>query len=386
MTATNPFVAAIAGTGGGKTVGGMVTLLKWMMAKVGYAWLACEPTEEMVERNLLRSGPGRPGLLQLLQYVDPRAAYRKTEGYIESALGTVYLVSAHNPTSMEGVHVAGAWMDEAGLMSKLAFETVSRRVGFLAGQVLLTTTPYNRGWLFKEVFQRWQRGDKDYLVSQFPSVANPKYPKEVMERNRRTMDPARFRMMHEGGFERPEGMIYKQWDDAKHLMDPFAIPGDWPRFGGLDYGFNHPTASVFVAEAPDGIHYVYQEYRASAELMADHHKAMMALGAAAVPAFYDDPAGAQYSAEMRRLGLPLQPASNEVLAGIDTVADLLGTGRLKVFRTCVNWIEEVEGYAWTKDQSGIFTDKPVKVDDDLMDATRYALHSKLKGTRLKLFI
>lgn len=385
LTATQAVVAAIAGTGGGKTVVGMVTLLRWMMARLGQAWLAVEPTESMLERNLLRNGPGRPGLLQLLQYVDPGAAYVKADGVIRSAVGDVYLVSATNPQTMEGVHVAGAWLDEAGMMSKLAYETAVRRCSFLNGQVMITTTPYNRGWLFKDVFQRWRRGDKDVLVSQFSSLANPKYPREAYERNARTMDPARFRMMHEGGFERPEGMVYKDWDD-RHVVEPFPVPAEWPRFGGLDYGFNHPTAGVFLAESPEGLFYVYQEYRAGGELMEEHYRALVGRGVKEVPVLYDDPAGAQFSAELRRLGLPLQPANKEVLAGIDTVGTLLATGRLKVFRGCADWISEVESYVWDKAQSGEFTDKPVKIDDDLMDATRYALHSRLKGGRIRLFV
>jgi hypothetical protein len=37
-------------------------------------------------------------------------------------------------------------------------------------------------------------------------------------------------------------------------------------------------------------------------------------------------------------------ADNDVLPGIDTVATLMATGRLKVFKTCKGWLDEVEGY------------------------------------------
>ena len=44
-------------------------------------------------------------------------------------------------------------------------------------QVLpLGTTPYNRGWLYKDVYSPFLRGDPDVKVSRFNSLANPKYP------------------------------------------------------------------------------------------------------------------------------------------------------------------------------------------------------------------
>ena len=42
-------------------------------------------------------------------------------------------------------------------------------------------------------------------------------------------------------------------------------------------------------------------------------------------------------------------------------------GTIKINPNCKNWRTEVEGYVWAE---GI-EDRPVKVDDHLMDATRY---------------
>lgn len=386
IRAAKPVVAAIAGTGGGKTVLLFIICLKAMLERPGEHWLFAEPTKEMITRNLLKAAPGRLSLLDILQHVDSSARHHSGDNAIYTKYGTVWLVSCTNPLTMEGAHVAGAFLDEAGQVSKLAFETAQRRAAFKGGTVWIGTTPYNRGWLYKDVFLPWQQGDPDIFVERFSSLANPRYPREVYERNQRNMDPARFRMFHEGGFERPEGMIYKGWDDVAMVVEPFEIPNDWPRFGGLDYGWNHPTAAVWIARGPDGKYYIYEEYRESEGLIAKHFDAMQEKCASQVPRWWDDPAGAQYSAEMRRLGLPVQGAQNEVQAGLDTVAELMASGRLKVFRTCKNWLTEIEGYVWDKNVSGEFKDKPVEVDDDLMDATRYGFHSELKGGKTSLYI
>ena len=370
-------VAVIAGTGGGKTVLGNVWLLKKMLADPGKSWLVVEPNERMLTRNLATDTEGRMSLLGLLKKVDPAARFQKSEWAIFSRFGTVWLMSAEKPESMEGAHVAGAWLDEAGQMPYRAYETARRRVAFESGQVLITTTPYNRGWLYRRVYLAGP--EQGVEVIRFSSLANPNYPKAEYERNKAAMDPSRFRMFHEGGFERPAGQIYSVWDESEMVVQDFEIPGDWPLLGGLDYGYNHPTAAVWLAEGPDGVFYVFREYKATESTIFEHWNQMVAKCATSVPVWYDDPAGAQYSAEMRRLGLPVRGANKEVQAGIDTVASLMAAGRLRVFASCVGWREEVEGYSWAGERDGTFSDAPNKVDDDLMDATRYALHSRLKS-------
>jgi hypothetical protein len=384
LQARQPFVGAIAGTGGGKTVGGMAWLAMNMARRPGELWLAVEPTLDMINRILLRPAKGRWSLLQLLKAFDPHAFLVKSENAIYSTLGTIFLASATNPEGMEGAHVAGVWLDEAGQMSKLAYETAVRRVSFKNGQVLLTTTPYNRGWLFQDFFKRWAAGDQDYHVARFSSLANPQYPKEAYERNKRSMSPERFRMFHEGSFERPEGMILTNWED-RHLVDPFPIPEQWWKGAAIDFGWNHPFAGVWAARNPDGVYYLYQEYRKSQRQIADHHRELLRLsaGAGKPQIWYADPAGKEERLELARLGLATTMADNDVLTGLDTLQTLLATDRLKVFKTCALWQEEVEGYQWDT-SAGIFIDKPKKIDDDLMDATRYLLQTAEKRAGLKL--
>ena len=64
---------------------------------------------------------------------------------------------------------------------------------------------------------------------------------------------------------------------------------------------------------------------------------------------------------------------NAVDAGILEILDRMQTGRFKVFASCLDWFEEFRMYH-RKDG------KIVKVDDDLMDATRYAVMMKRHAT------
>ena len=120
--------------------------------------------------------------------------------------GKVFFGSADNPFSLEGVHVRAAWLDEAGQMRREAWDVVLRRVGFHKGRIILTTTPYNLGWLKTEIYDRWKAGDRNYDVVQFASIMNPAYPEEEFERARDTLPDWKFRMFYLGQFARPAGV------------------------------------------------------------------------------------------------------------------------------------------------------------------------------------
>lgn len=376
--------AAIAGTGGGKTVTGFVWLPVQMVLRPGQMWLAAEPTDEMLERNFLVSTQGRPSLLEVLRRLDPNMVYLSGERVIRHRLGTVYLASAFNPDVWQGGHLAGVWLDEAGLMKYAAWLTAVQRVGYLQGKVLITTTPYNKGWLKFDVYDRWMDGDADYNVVRFPSTANPKFPVAAMERAKRIMSAARFDMLYKGEFGRPEGMVYDCFEATRDTVEPFDVSTRWQRWGGVDFGWNHPTAALTVARDGDGVYYVVAEHY-EREMGLARHAAVLKAGGGQAWSWYYDPSAPQQAAELRRGGLVMQPAVNDVQAGIDTVYALFKTGRLKVFRTCKHLIDELEGYTWRKrSNSPLFEDEPVKEHDDAVDALRYVLHSVEAGPRLSL--
>lgn len=168
------------------------------------------------------------------------------------------------------------------------------------------------------------------------------------------------------------GAIYG-FPESEIVVDPFAIPGFWPRIYALDVGWNR-TAAIWLAHDQDtDTIYAYSEhYRAEAE--ASVHAAAINARGAWIPGVIDPAAraraqkdGEQLIAIYREHGLQIDIANNAVSAGIEEVRQRLGQGRLKVFATCRNWLAEFRLYR--RDDKG----KIVKKNDHLMDATRYGV-------------
>lgn len=171
-----------------------------------------------------------------------------------------------------------------------------------------------------------------------------------------------------------EGKIYPL-SEEDIVVDSFAIPAHWSRVFALDPGYTR-TACVWGAIDPNtNICYIYLEYyRGQAEPSA-HISAIKSVGQ--IPGVIDY-AGAKSGTKTIDIyrddgnGLDIYPANKEVDAGILKVYKALSEGTLKIFKTCTNWLKEYRVYRYDK------FGKPVKLNDHLMDATRYLMMSGLQ--------
>lgn len=172
--------------------------------------------------------------------------------------------------------------------------------------------------------------------------------------------------------------------------DPFEIPPHWPRLKALDFGWAHPTAIVWLAwDRDQDIVYVYHVYRRSEAQVGEHAIVMNSRPDRWAPVAWphdgenETAQGPQLSKQYSDAGVPMLPehakyeevpgeeensrkSRTSVEAGLADMLTRMLSGRLKVFKQCVEWFEEKRGYH-RKDG------KVVKEVDDLMAATRYGI-------------
>jgi hypothetical protein len=159
------------------------------------------------------------------------------------------------------------------------------------------------------------------------------------------------------------------------------IPHYWPRIAALDFGWDHPTAVVWLAwDRDNDVIHLYDCYRVRQESVLIHAEAIKARGAWIPVAWPHDgrnetaqAQGVSLSAQYRKRGVNMTrdaatwpDGSNGVEAGIMDMLDRMQTGRLRVASHLSDWWEEFRIY---HREDG----KLVKKGDDLMSATRYAL-------------
>ena len=154
----------------------------------------------------------------------------------------------------------------------------------------------------------------------------------------------------------------------------------WMKYAnGMDVGWTHATAAVFGAYDPKtDIVYIYRVYKQGRAEPDTHVGAIKGAGDW-IPTVCDTSSGASSQIDGKRLidvyaslGLNLFPADKSVEAGLLSVWQRLVSGRLKIARSCTPWFDEFRTYH--RDEDG----KVVKMNDDLMDCTRYFIMSGLQ--------
>ena len=80
----------------------------------------------------------------------------------------------------------------------------------------------------------------------------------------------RYKRLRKGLWVAAEGVIYEDWDESVHVIDPFPIPDDWPRFWVVDFGFVNPFVCQMWAQTPDGQLIMYREIYRTNKLVEEH--------------------------------------------------------------------------------------------------------------------
>jgi hypothetical protein len=266
--------------------------------------------------------------------------------------------------------------------------------------MLITTTLYNLGWVKTEVIDRAARGGETVvfegangseievtdnpvagiLLVQFDSIANPVFSLAEYEEAERDLPGDEFMMFYRGRVARLRYLIYDSFDRERHTCPRFAIPDNWRRFVGLDFGGVH-TAALFYAEEPKSKKlYCYREYLEGGRTAAEHAAAMLE-GEPGIPFCVGGSVSeGQWRGEFRAGGLPVrEPKISDVDLGITRVYGCHRRDEIIYFDDLVGIIGEKEKYQRKRDASGEVT-KEIKDKNKFhrLDGERYIIGGWLK--------
>lgn len=396
LESTKRYVVILAGTQSGKTSLGPLWLHQEMRSRGPGDYMVITPTFPLLEikalpefRRLfevqLRLGEYRASPIR--HFTISSSGERSLWGSIQDVPTNVYFGYADDPESLESATVKAAWLDEAGQrrFKRGSWEAIQRRLSLNEGRALITTTPYDLGWLKQTFWDPWvaaSQNHPDIDVINFPSTANPRFPQAELERAQRDLPRWKFRMFYLGQFERPAGLIYDNFQnhtgEGGHVVKAFTIPNEWPRFQGADFGGVN-TAALFLAQELDAQgkpvrrFYAYREYLVGS-LTARQHADRWRSGEPRLPktvggSHSED----QWRNEFRAAAYPIgEPDIKDVEVGIDRVYGMIGRDELLVFDTLTMLRDEMTTYSRVLDANGDPTEKiEEKETYHLLDSLRY---------------
>jgi len=385
------FIGAISGVRGGKTTIGAIWLCNRIYQDyqkgVTGDYLIAAPTSKILDQAALPKfkeifpkdwGEWRE---QPKSYFQLKWTKKDPDGKDTGEPCRIFVRSLDDPNAIEGMECLAIWADEVGLMKDQAWINFQSRTSITQGPVLMTGTPYSMNWFYRDVYQSWKDGNKDFDVVQWRSMDNPSFREEEYERAKKTMPKVLFDRTYGGQFTRLEGLVYPEFDEDELLVDPFEIPAVGLVFAGLDFGYNNPNAIVYIWEDPKTkIYYVFREFYQNKVLLKDlaasinHHQPSYVLA---------DTQSAQLIAELRRFhGVrQIREADKVKEAGIERIRNLLIEKRLKFFRNRTqNLVEEFKTYHYQAPKAdGTSSEKIVDKHNHALDALRYAFSRPLQG-------
>ena len=193
-----------------------------------------------------------------------------------------------------------------------------------------------------------------------------------------------------------EGSIWRDaWDDALNTCTNATEPiwlknqgGYVDRYYAIDPGVDHPQATLEFYDTGDIIYVTREDVWDSHVTMVQRTDGQYA---DALEKFMVNPScqvlvppeAASFKAELISRGIWCTEADNAVNDGIHTVSTLLARRKLIVNRDmCPKLAQAIPVYSWDAKAAKLGDEKPMKKNDDEVDALRYGLHGKIPKYRV----
>lgn len=312
---------------------------------------------------------------------------------------TIYCYGAHDEASyksMRGLTAAGWYADEIDLQPRSFVEEAFRRT-IVSKQrkifwTLNPTNPYH--WIYTDYIDKYTNENlKGFWLWFFKLSDNPALTEERIKEMAAQYSGIFYRRYILGERCVAEGAIYSMFDDKNIYDSPFNFNEKYyNRYIAIDYGTTNPC--VFLDIYDDGNKtYIDREYywdsrkqmkqKTDEEYVDDLKNFINEVTAYYKPIIYIDPSAESFEVAMKKKGIFVRQAINEVENGIRRVSTLIGNKTLLVNRKCVNTIKEIYSYSWN-DKKAIEQGKeePIKQNDHSCDAIRYFVNTAIARWRV----
>ena len=272
-------------------------------------------------------------------------------------------ISVDQPQKIRGRKRDYLWLNEA---NEFTYEDYQQLILRTTDKIYLDYNPSDPySWIYEKVITR---DDCTFIKSTYK--ANPFLDKDTIAEIERLkdLDPDYWQVYGLGEIGSVQTMIFRKFD----LVD--EVQGRLVGYG-LDFGFtNSPSALVAVYISDDNLYIkeMLYEKRLTNTDLANKLREFKIDRQSEIVADSAEPKSIE---EVYRSGFNIKPAKKG--AGIHLGIDIMRRYKLHITKDSLNAIKEFRSYKWATDKNGDVLNTPVKVNDHLIDATRYLCLNKL---------
>lgn len=361
----------------GKTIAMICSFLQWSQSKhSGEDFIIAGKSIGALKRNVIKP------MQQILGAWEWNYTYNRSENYIIIGNNTYYLFGASNESSqdvLQGLTAAGALADEGALFPKSFIDQMIGRCSIDGAKIFINCNPKGPYHFIKSEFIDKAKEKKIYHLH-FTMDDNLSLSEKVKERFRRMFSGVFFQRYILGLWVMAEGIIYDMFNKDRHIVKTEDRPYT-TYYVSIDYGTQNPTAFGLWGFFNNKWYKIKEYHYSGREMSKQKTDSEFAddlisfIGELKIKAIIVDPSAASFITELKKRGLKVRPAKNDVVDGIRTVATALNEEKILYNDCCKETFKEFNSYVWDEKAAERGEDKPIKDNDHHMDSDRYFVYT-----------
>lgn len=331
------------------------------------------------------SGTIRRNILDVMEFMLNTQIKLSQYGSFELFGNTIYCFGGADVSkwkTVRGFTAKGALINEATALNYSFVQEVMSRCSLPDSRIFIDTNPDNpmhqvKRELIDNSRLQLSSGRTNILSFHFTLYDNELLDEEYIESLTSTMPSGVFTDRNIWGkWVAAEGAIYSDFNEENLTSEIIVKSTPYVRkFVGVDWGYQHKGVMAVWGVDSKGIRYRIAEHVYSHQDMEFWKRTALNIKQyhGNIP-FYCDHSRPENFAALRNAGIDAQLAFNPVMSGIAILATMYKTKKIKIPREphlSQHFMDEIYGYTYASGGK----DAPLEVNDDCMDADRYAVAS-----------
>lgn len=289
--------------------------------------------------------------------------------------------------NFQGKTMSLCYCDEMTLYPESIIDMIDTRLSNPYSMGFASMNPSHPDHKIKKWIDQAAAGDKNYYALHFTLDDNPYVDNDYKQRVRDSLSGLFYKRNYLGLWCLAEGAIFDFFDPKVHVVDrPPRAAEYW--IAAIDVGSIHPFVCLLIGvstgkyDQSGKCMWVEKEYfwdykkqnrqKTYSEFADDVQEFLEPY---AIRNIYIDPAAEAFHVELRKRQMHVVHANNDVINGLAYTTSEMRKGNLFICSECKNTIRQIQGYVWDSKSAERGEDRPVKVEDDAVDALRYAVFS-----------
>ncbi|MGL5984710.1 MAG: PBSX family phage terminase large subunit [Cetobacterium sp.] len=309
--------------------------------------------------------------------------------YKNGGMNTFYLFGGKDEGSqdlIQGLTAAGGLFDEVVLMPETFVNQAIARCSVDKSKIWFNcnpSSPYH--WFKKEFIDNLIK--KNAFRVHFTMKDNNSLSKEIIKRYESMYSGIFYKRYIQGKWVMAEGVVYDMFGEENKIKKQELLFYTFSEYYiSIDYGTQNPCVFLLWGKSGEKWYCIKEYYydgrekqvqKTDSEYLKDLLEFVESYKSNLVFKVILDPSSSSFKTELKKHGISVTNAKNEVLEGLRLTQSLISNKEIYFSDDLINTFKEFSSYSWDNKKTDNGKDEPIKKNDHAMDSIRYFCNTVL---------